>query len=172
MKKFLLGSIIVVLIFILAVLMFRAPSPDRSRWGQGYESDYKGQQVYMQPDHSYLYYWWMYHIFLNNNVQPTYHVYTPPAGAPSTFRPWMDDTPYRPKPDYSSSSGGFSTPSTTSSPSIDWGSSSGGFSSSPSFSSGSGGFSSGSYSSGSGGFSSGSSSSGTYSSSGGGFSGK
>lgn len=77
------------LILIVAVLSVsgacsrQPPRPVQAEWGQGYET----QQGYMQPDHGWLYYWMMYHVFFSQS-QPTYHVYMPPAGMPSTYRPW------------------------------------------------------------------------------------
>jgi hypothetical protein len=52
---------------------------------QGYET----QSGYMQPDHGYFYYWLMYHATVGV-YQPrvSYHVYVPPSGYPTTYRPW------------------------------------------------------------------------------------
>lgn len=60
--------------------------------GQGYETP----AGYMEPDHSWVYYWTMNQLLLQDR-RPSYHVYVPPPSYPATFRPWHDDTPYRPK---------------------------------------------------------------------------
>lgn len=78
---------------------------------------------YMQPDHG----WWYYHTLYWSTFgmyQPsvTYHVYVPPPGYPTTYRPWYRETrptyqaPARPSVD-PRRSGGLSQPSKSATPS-------------------------------------------------------
>lgn len=100
----------------------KAPRVVERPWGQGYDTP-TGQ--YMQPDHGFFYYW-MWTQVLRSNVQPTYHVYLPPGGAPTWYRPWHEREYYRDstgrftkRPAPAPSSGGFTTskPAWSSSPS-------------------------------------------------------
>lgn len=144
---------------------------EQDQWGQGYERRAEGQQqpTYYEPDHGFLYYWFLFHM-LGQSGQPTYHVYSAPYGYPQGYRPWMPAPTTKAAPSYAPtspapvtrSSGGFSSQSSTpAKPSAGTSTprSSGGFSgsfskpSSPTRSSG--GFSGGSSSRSSGGFSGG-----------------
>ena len=81
MKKKLL---VLLTVTLAATACSRAPQP---QWGQGYDSP---QGQYMEPDHSYFYYWMMYHSTLGlYQPQPVYHVYVAPAGYPREYRPWQ-----------------------------------------------------------------------------------
>jgi hypothetical protein len=97
------------------------PTP---QYAQGYESP----TGYMQPDHSYLYYWMLYHSTMGMyQPQPVYHVYMIPPGYPSDYRPWRAneyarDTSGRfvrrpPAATPARTSGGFSQPAQSQAPS-------------------------------------------------------
>lgn len=68
--------------------------PQAAQWGQGQETP----QGYMEPEHSFYYYYFMYHV-LWSNPQPVYHVYIPPPGYDRSYRPWYTDRDryYRPR---------------------------------------------------------------------------
>jgi len=120
--RFLLYTVgIVVGVVVMAALIVscnRRPVTTAERpWGQGYETS----AGYMQPDHGFMYYWMMNRL-LWQDARPTYHVYYPPAGYPSYYRPWRTDIPntvtYRPPTAVTPArtSGGFSSHPTTPSP--------------------------------------------------------
>lgn len=73
-------------ISLLALLLSSCGStPQQAQWGQGYESP----QGYMEPAHSWWYYWLIYHSTLGfYQPYPTYHVYSVPYGYPRDYRPW------------------------------------------------------------------------------------
>lgn len=80
---------------VLAILVNgcirRPPRPATLAWGQGYD---QGTQ-YMEPDHGFMYYWMWNQVLRSTVVQPTYHVYVPPSGAPQGYRPWQQREYYR-----------------------------------------------------------------------------
>lgn len=76
------------IVLLVAALTVACGSPQPqgpAQWGQGYET----AQGYQEPVHGYWYYWWLYHGTMGL-YQPTvvYHVYTPPYGYSSNYRPW------------------------------------------------------------------------------------
>lgn len=89
------------------------------RWTTGYETP----QGYMEPDHGVVYYWLLTRV-LARDAAPSYHVYVPPPNYPAHYRPWQDDSAYRPRyvppPDTAPAptrrSGGFSTTPDATSP--------------------------------------------------------
>lgn len=100
----------------------RHKAPTQDTWGQGYETKTStGQSAYMEPDHSFLYYYVLYHIFFSGSTQPTYHVYVAPAGSPAGYRSWHarptvpagPSSVVSPSAPSRSSGGFFSTPSGT-----------------------------------------------------------
>jgi hypothetical protein len=79
----------IVAALLLIVLVGSACRTAPAYVATGYETD----QGYMQPDHSAAYYWLMYHsTFGFYRPYVSYHVYTPPMGYPSTYRPWYGRT--------------------------------------------------------------------------------
>ena len=122
MKKIFVSIAILGMLVVAGCKRDEAKKP-QADWSQ--DKVVNGQQ--MQPDHSFLYYWIMYHFFFSN-PQPTYHVYMPSSASPApAVRPTTVSTP-----SYFRSSGGFGSSSYRSSPSPSF-RSSGGFSSGSSF---------------------------------------
>jgi hypothetical protein len=89
--RYLLGTVgLVAGVLLLSVLIISCSRTARLQaraerpWDQGYETP----QGYMQPDHSFFYYWMMTSTF--RQPQPSYHLYVPPPDYPSHYRPWLD----------------------------------------------------------------------------------
>ena len=89
-----IGTLFVVLVFgMLVQACARQPRVVvAERWTQGYET----QAGYMEPDHGFLYYWLLTRV-MQREAAPTYHVYVPPPNYPAHYRPWQDDSAYRPR---------------------------------------------------------------------------
>lgn len=94
--RFLLYTVgVVVCVVLMAAFIVscnRRPAQAERAWGQGYEVPIDGgRSVYMEPDHSWFYYY-MLNRMLWQDTRPSYHVYMPPAGYAETYRPWYHDT--------------------------------------------------------------------------------
>jgi hypothetical protein len=91
--RFLLYTVgVVVCVVVMGALIIscnRRPVHAERPWGQGYET---AQGSYMEPDHSWAYYYMM-NRMLWQDARPTYHVYVPPPNHPTYYRPWRTDIP-------------------------------------------------------------------------------